>query len=507
LESEIKTIVSLEGISKKFGGIYALNEVDFDLRNEIHSIVGHNGAGKSTLVQILMGGLKPDAGMIYLNGKPVSFSSPREALNQGIAMVWQELDNFQNLSITENIMMGRFVHRKNGAIDWGANHELCRKYLVRIKVDVNPRTLMGKLPLSQQQLVEFAKALSYNPAVLILDEPTSALSFTEEEVLYETVRTIREQGVAVVYISHRLEEIITLSDRITVLRDGHKVFTKQMADLDKDSIVDAIIGSSKQTRSHQKDKADSTRTKRKDFTSSPVVIDVKNLSKDRYLQNISFSLHRGEFIGITGVFGSGITELGQLLFGILQDYEGTILLDGEPIGHTSPNKAVKAGIGYVPKNRKEEGILPNMSVGDNIILSSLDKICKLGFIDFKKKNGIIDSIIDTIDLRPRKPEMPIVALSGGNQQKVVIARWMSNKSQILIFDEPTRGVDVGAIEKIYDLIRLLTENGVCVIVLSSEFEEVHAEVDRLIVLNRGKIVGEIDTSIDPWKVAFALAVN
>jgi ribose transport system ATP-binding protein len=343
--------------------------------------------------------------------------------------------------------------------------------------------------------------------VLILDEPTSALSFTEEEVLYETVRTIRGQGVAVVYISHRLEEIMTLSDRITVLRDGHKVFTKQMADLDKDSIVDAIIGSSKQTQSHQTYKADSTRAKRKDFTSSPVVVDVKNLSKGRYLQNISFSLRQGEFIGITGVFGSGITELGKLLFGILQDYEGTILLDGKPINYASPNKAVKAGIGYVPKNRKDEGIIPNMSVGDNIILSSLDKICKLGFIDFKKKNEIINSIIDTIGLRPRKPEMPIVALSGVNQQKVVIARWMSNKSQILIFDEPTRGVDVGAIEKIYDLIRLLTENGVCVIVLSSEIEEIHAEVDRLIVLNKGKIVGEIDTSVDPWKVAFALAIN
>ena len=507
MESEIKTIVSLEGISKKFGGIYALNEVDFNLRNEIHSIVGHNGAGKSTLVKILMGGLKPDAGMIYLNGKQVSFSSPREALDQGIAMVWQELDNFQNLSITENIMMGRFVHRKNGAIDWGANHELCRKYLEKIKVDVDPRTLMGKLPLSQQQLVEFAKALSYDPAVLILDEPTSALSFTEEEVLYETVRTIRGQGVAIAYISHRLEEIITLSDRLTVLRDGQKVFTKQMVDLDKDSIIEAIIGSSKRTQSHQKDKADSTRTKRKDFTSSPVVIDVKNLSKDRCLHNISFSLHRGEFIGITGVSGSGITELGQLLFGILQDYEGTILFDGEPIDYISPNKAVKEGIGYIPKSRKEEGILPNMSVGDNIILSSLAKICKLGFINSKKKNGIINSIMDTIDLRPRKPEMPVSELSGGNQQKVVIARWMSNKSQILIFDEPTRGVDVGAIKKIYDLIRLLADNGVCVIVMSSEFEEIHAEVDRLIVLNKGKIVGEIDTSVDSWKVAFALAIK
>ncbi len=366
---------------------------------------------------------------------------------------------------------------------------------------------MGKLPLSQQQLVEFAKALSYDPAVLILDEPTSALSFTEEEVLYETVRTIRGQGVAIAYISHRLEEIITLSDRLTVLRDGQKVFTKQMVDLDKDSIIEAIIGSSKRTQSHQKDKADSTRTKRKDFTSSPVVIDVKNLSKDRCLHNISFSLHRGEFIGITGVSGSGITELGQLLFGILQDYEGTILFDGEPIDYISPNKAVKDGIGYIPKSRKEEGILPNMSVGDNIILSSLAKICKLGFINSKKKNGIINSIMDTIDLRPRKPEMPVSELSGGNQQKVVIARWMSNKSQILIFDEPTRGVDVGAIKKIYDLIRLLADNGVCVIVMSSEFEEIHAEVDRLIVLNKGKIVGEIDTSVDSWKVAFALAIK
>ena len=504
MKTKDENIVSLEGISKTFGGVHALNNVNFNLTNEVHSIVGHNGAGKSTLVKILMGALKPDEGKIFIDGKQVSFSSPREAMQNGIAMVWQELNNFPNLSITENMMMGRFIRRKNGAVNWTANHEQCAQHLKRLKIDINPRVMMGSLPLSLQQLVEFAKVLSYDPKVLILDEPTSALSFSEQEVLYEKVKTIKEEGIAVVYISHKLEEIMTLSDRVTVLRDGKKIFTKQMEDLDKDAIVEAITGN---TMHKVVTSAVRTGQRRIDIEKSKVVMDVKNLSMERVLNDVSFSLHRGEILGITGVSGSGITPLGQILFGVLKNYEGEIILNEKKVDYKLPMQAVKAGVAYVSKDRKGDGIIPNMSVGDNIVLSTLSKINKFGFIEKKKRKKIIDEIMDTIDLLPRRPDMTIGSLSGGNQQKGMIARWISNQSEVLIFDEPTRGVDVGAIKKIYELIRSLADKGLSVIVISSEFEEIHSEVDRILVFNKGRVIGEFDPFVDPWEKAFVSAIE
>lgn len=502
MEHNNEPVILLENISKTFGGIYALDGVTFELGDEIHSIVGHNGAGKSTLVRILMGALQPDSGKIYLKGKPVSFSSPREAQDHKIAMVWQELANFPNLTITENLLMQRFRYNSVGQIDWKASHELCRQYLDRINLDVDPATIMGKMPLAQQQLVEFAKAMSYDPNILILDEPTSALSFTEQEILYEKIKMIRAQGVSVIFISHKLEEVMALSDRVTVLRDGHRVFTKHVSELTKDMIVEGIVG--KASEQKQKKKADVMKPMP---PSVPVILKVENLSMERRLKGISFDLRKGEILGITGVSGSGISEVGQILFGIERKYTGSIYLDGKPIVNESPRKAVMTGFGYVPKNRKEEGIVPQMSVGDNIVLSALKEISVSGFVSQKKKNPVVGRIMETIDLRPRNPEISIESLSGGNQQKGVIARWMSRESRILILDEPTRGVDVGAIQKIYALIREMAAAGLSVIVISSEFEEIHSVANRMIVLNRGDIAGEIYPQEHSWEDAFALAVK
>lgn len=503
MEARNEPIVKLNNISKKFGGIYALNDVSFDLKDEIHSIVGHNGAGKSTLVQILMGALQPDSGEIYLHGRQVNFASPREALQNHISMVWQELSNFPNLSITENFFMRRFLRNKLGSIDWKACHELSKQYLERIELDIDPTTVVGKLTLVQQQLIEFAKVLSYDPSVLILDEPTSALSIKEQEILYGKIRLIKSQGVSIVFISHKLDEVLLLSDRITVLRDGRKIFTKNADEVDKDEIVKNIVG---QPVIKENENQHSV-IKKKTVESSSVVMEVHNLRMERKLDAVSFDLYKGEILGIVGVTGSGISEIGKILFGLEKEFTGDVLLEGKCYLCHSPEHAVKNGIGYVPKERKQEGIIPGMSVGDNIVLSTLKAISLSGFVSKKKKKIVVDKIMETIDLRPRNPEIAISSLSGGNQQKVVMARWISKQFRVLILDEPTRGVDVGSIQKIYELLRELTLLGVSIIVISSEFEEVHATADRLIVLNKGKIIGQLDPSESSWKKAFSLAIQ
>jgi ribose transport system ATP-binding protein len=297
--------------------------------------------------------------------------------------------------------------------------------------------------------------------------------------------------------------VMTLSDRITVLRDGHKIFTKNVNELDKDSIIENIVG-----KPSEKTKVRSQSSlPKKAAVSSSVVLDVSDLSAERKLDKVTFCLHKGELLGIVGVSGSGISEIGKILFGTAASFTGKIILESKPYIPTSPEFSVMHGIGYVPKERKEEGIIPGMSVGDNIVLSTLYKICRAGFIIKKEMMQIVDKAMETIDLRPRNPEMSISSLSGGNQQKAVMARWMSNQSRILILDEPTRGVDVGSIAKIYTLLKQMTDQGVSIIVISSEFEEVHDVSDRIIVLNKGKIVGDLDPASNPWEKAFALAIQ
>lgn len=497
-------VIKLNNVSKQFGGIFALKNVDFELKKEIHSIVGHNGAGKSTLMKIIIGAYQPDEGEVLLNGKCANFSSPREAQNAGISMVWQELSNFPNLTITENILMHRYIRNKIGGIDWRANHELCREYLHRIDLDIDPQKKVREFPLAQQQLVEFAKALSYSPSLMILDEPTSALSLIEQEILYKKVWMIKEQGVAVIFISHKLDEVMLLSDRITVMRDGQRIFTKQKDEVKKDEIIDAIVGR------NIKDKhgADSIKyDARKYNKSTQKLLKIKNLEIERKLSNVSFDLKKGEILGLVGVSGSGISEIGKILTGLEHEYQGEMYLNGNFYKPTRPQDAVRNRIGYVPKNRKDEGIIPNMSAEDNITLSSLKELSRFSFINRKKAKKHALEAMDIVDIIPRDAALAIGLYSGGNQQKAVIARSICNRSSILILDEPTRGVDVGAIHKIYSLIRNMADEGLSVIIISSDFEEVCDVVDRVLVFNKGVIVGEIESKDLAWKDVLALAVK
>ena len=502
MSEKYDVVVSMEHISKRFGGVYALKDVDFDIRKEIHAIVGHNGAGKSTLMKILMGALKQDEGEVRLNGRVLDFSSPREALANGIAMVWQELNNFPNMTVMENMLMRRFVMLKSGkGIDWKASYALCAEYLKNMDLDIDPRTKMSQLPLAHQQLVEFAKAMSYDPAVLILDEPTSSLSVAEQEVLYEKIRLIKSKGVAIIFISHKLDEVLMLSDRISVFRDGRKIFTREASELTKKDIVAGIVG--KETSLTENLRSEHSHA----VSENEVAVEVNELNIERRLKGISFKAHKGEVLGLVGVEGSGISDIGKVLMGIEQEYTGSYEVSGRKCKFASPKDAVHSGIGYVPKERKDAGIIPRMSVGDNIILSSLKNVSKFGFVRKTLASRSIIEVLDEVDLLPRNPQMMMESLSGGNQQKGVIGRWLSKKCDVLILDEPTRGVDVGAIHKIYSLIRQLAESGLCVIVISGEFEETHSVADRLIVFNDGRTVAELDPKQCVWEDAFAMAVK
>ena len=497
-------IVSMQHINKTFGGVYALKDVCLDVTNEIHAIVGHNGAGKSTLMKTLMGAYKQDSGEIYLNGRILHINSPREALQNRIAMVWQELANYPNMTVTENMLMRRFVMKKGGhRIDWKASHALCKEYLERMDLDIDPTTKMSQLPLAHQQLVEFAKAMSFDPAVLILDEPTSSLSVAEQEVLYDKIRLIRSKGVAMIFISHKLDEVMMLSDRISVFRDGQKIFTRAASELSKKDVVTAIVGKETDLLEgmHHSDEMAAGNARRE------CCVEIRGLNIERKVHDVSLKAYKGEVLGLVGVEGSGISEIGRTLMGIQQEYSGEYALEGRVHKFASPKDAVAAGIGYVPKNRKEEGIIPGMSVGDNIILASLRQVSRAGFIQGGRAREAVGRVLDEVDLLPRDPSLKMEALSGGNQQKGVIGRWISRKCKVLILDEPTRGVDVGAIDKIYSLVRKMADDGLCVIVISAEFEETHSVADRLIVMNDGRIAGELDPRHCSWEDAFALAVK
>ena len=492
--------VSLHAVTKRYGGITALDSVDFEVKNEIHALVGHNGAGKTTLVKVLMGAVQPDSGFVRLNGERVSLASPKEAQEKGVAMVWQELANFPNLTVAENILMDRFSRTQSGTLSWNRTNERAEEFLRKVNLEIDPRTKLSELPLSQQQLVEFAKALSFGPHVLILDEPTSALSIREQDLLYQTVLSLREQGLSLIYITHKIDEIFKLAGRVTVLRDGRRVFTRRIEELTADLIIEGIVGTAIAARP---EKARSTRSP----VSAGYILEVRNLHLERKLHGISFSLEKGEILGVAGLSGSGISDLGKVIFGIESPTSGEIIFEGEPVAYDSPRTAVRLGIGYVPKNRKEEGLVPGMAVADNIALPSLRAISRGLLISRRMRASLVTPIMELTDIKPMNLELSAESFSGGNQQKLVLSRWIANASKLLVLDEPTRGVDVGAIRKIYDLLREIAERGVGILILSSEFEEIHSEVDRIVVLSRGNIVGVLDPHEHPWEYGLSLALK
>lgn len=472
--------LKLERIYKAFPGVQAVNDVSLDVyAGEILALVGENGAGKSTLMNIINGVVPLDSGKIYLDGQPVVIDSPRHALELGITMIHQELALIPQLTVGQNIFLGREPRRWRFWIDWKRLYQQAQAELERLGIDVPVQAQVADLSIAQRQLVEIAKALSYNARLIALDEPTSALTERETETLFRLVRSLRGQDVALIYISHRLEEVFELADRIAIMRDGHLVAVGKKEDFTPAEVVRLMVG----------------RELAEFFPKVPTqrgepVLRAVNLRAGREVRGVSLELYRGEIVGLAGLVGSGRTNLARLLFGADRAEDGEIWVDGRRVEIRSPRDAIRLGIGLVPEDRKAQGLFLGQSVRSNVAVSLLEHFSRLGFIDFSSINKVVKSMIERLRVRTPSLQQRVRNLSGGNQQKVVISRWLSLNPKILIMDEPTRGVDVGAKAEIHALMGELAAQGMAVLMISSELPEILGVSDRILVMREGRIVAE-----------------
>jgi len=493
-------LLSLSGVSKEFPGVKALNNVHFDLgEGEVHAIVGENGAGKSTLMKILSGIYKKDSGEIIYKGKSVNIPNPFEAQKLGISIIHQELNLMPHLTVAENIFIGR-EDRFPGGIFLN-NSKLVSatiELLKELDLNLNPNDIVGELSIAKQQMVEIAKAVSYRGSVIIMDEPTSSLTPAETDALFKIIRSLKAAGRGVVYISHRLEELEKITDRITVLRDGEYVKTLKTSETDIPEVISLMVG-----RKVEQDQRPQNRSIGKE-----IVLKVEGLSDLRLLKDISFDLRKGEILGFAGLMGAGRTELARAIMGADPKSSGRITLNGTEVKIKQPSDAVAAGIGYLSEDRKRFGLLLNQDVTFNVILSSIPRFSnKFGFLKVKSAAGITRDVIAQLRVRTPSERQFLKNLSGGNQQKVVIAKWLSRDCEVLIFDEPTRGIDVGAKDEIYRLLTGLAEEGKSIIMISSELPEVLRLSDRIAVMCDGRLTGIIDNKDANQNVIMELATK
>ncbi|GAB7387005.1 xylose ABC transporter ATP-binding protein [Bacillaceae bacterium] len=475
-------------ITKDFPGVRALDNVTFSVRKgEIHALCGENGAGKSTLMKILSGVYPAGTyeGKIIVNGEEKRFQGIKDSEEAGIAIIHQELALVKQMTVGENIFLGN-EPRKNGVIDWDLLYANTKKWLDEVGLDVSPDTKVEKLGIGQQQLVEIAKALSKNSDIIILDEPTAALTENEVEILMNILRRLRSQGVTCIYISHKLNEVLSLADTVTVLRDGKTVGTEPIERLTEEKIISLMVGRTLTERfPYEPRKIGERILEIKDYS----VIDP--YSRKKMIDNVSFSLHKGEILGIAGLMGAGRTELFTSLFGILGgEKQGEILLEGKPVKIRSPREAIRHGIAYVSEDRKRFGLVLNMDIKQNTTMAALKKVMNRGVIDETREIQETEHYAKKMKLKAPGLEARVSQLSGGNQQKVVLGKWLMTDPKILILDEPTRGIDVGAKYEIYKLINELAAEGMAVVMISSELPEVLGMSDRILVMAEGKIVGE-----------------
>ena len=470
-------ILQVRSLTKTFAGIKALNNVQMNLRKgEVHALMGENGAGKSTFMKILSGLETPDSGEITLNGKRLTNTTVREAQRNGISMIHQEILAVPELTVAQNIFLGREPKGWfSGWLDDRSINQQAEKLLTHMGVTINVRSKMKDLSVAEQQMVEIAKAMSNNAQVLIMDEPTSALSHKEVAVLFTLIDELKKKGVAIIYISHKMEEISQLADTITVLRDGNYIGTYPASELDTHSLINLMVG-----REIDNLFPDS------ETEAGNEVITVKNLSRKDAFANISFAVHEGEILGIGGLMGAGRTELARVIFGLEQPERGEIYINGQLVSITSPQDAIRLGIGYVSEDRKGWGFIPDLSIRHNLTLASLPAHAKGLFIDTKHETDSAQRMIRDLHIKTTGPDQKVSNLSGGNQQKVVIGKVLLAAPALIIFDEPTRGIDVGAKFEIYKLIRQLAADGVAIIVISSELPELLGLSDRILVLEKGK---------------------
>src|SRR5829696_8825833 len=478
--TEVSPVFRLEGVTKRFGGVVAVEDVSFDLSpGEVHALVGENGAGKSTLMKIVDGLYGPDEGTLEVGGEAASFSSPRDAEAAGIAMIPQELDLFPELSVAENLFVGRKRPRTRwGGLDWEAMQDEARRRFDALGVSLDAMSTVKRLSVANQQIVAMARALVGEARAVIMDEPTSSLTAREASQLFGIIEDLTAAGVGVVYISHRLDEIFEISDRITVLRDGHHIKTAPASELDAEELVRLMVG-----------RPLNELFIRSESSPGEVALEVRGLTRSGEFEDVDLTLRRGEILGLAGLVGAGRTELAQSIFGISPPDSGEVLVDGEAARIRSPQAAMEKGIFYVPEERRSQGLILPFSIKNNITLSILDRISRFGFVP-RSERQTADRFAKELSIRGAKMTDPAGRLSGGNQQKVVVAKSLAREPNILLLDEPTRGIDVGAKSEIYRLMDDLAKEGKAILLISSELEEVLSMTDRVVVMREGRISGE-----------------
>lgn len=476
------TIVSMKGIVKAFSGVYALKQANLELKaGEVHALMGENGAGKSTLMKILTGIYSKDSGSIEFEGKEVEFKNPKEAQTAGIVIVHQELNMMNHLTVGQNLFIGR-EDMQGLFINDNKMNKKAEALFEKLGIHIDPKEIMGNLTVGKQQMVEIAKAISQEAKVIVFDEPTAALTETEINDLFKIINDLRSKGIGIIYISHRMDEINRITDRVTVMRDGEYVGTLITKDCTKDDIINMMVG----RVIYEDPKQHSMVAK-----GAPVVLSVRNLNAGKMVKDVSFELYKGEILGFSGLMGAGRTELARAIFGADRMDSGEIYVNGNLVDIKTPMDAVKQGIGYLSEDRKRYGIVVDKSIAENSVMATLDNYTKGLFIDDSKVKKDAEKYVELLSTKTPSVDQYVVNLSGGNQQKVVIAKWLIRDSEILIFDEPTRGIDVGAKSEIYSLMNQLVKQGKSIIMISSELTEILRMSDRIVVMCEGRKTGEL----------------
>lgn len=474
-------VLELKGITKIFPGVKALDNVHFQLKKgEVHALMGENGAGKSTFIKVITGVHKAEEGEMFLDGNRVSFRGPRDAQAAGIAAVYQHPTSYPDLTVAENIFMGHEII-KSGMIQWKKMNEEAAKLLSQLDADFKPTDEMGALSVAQQQMVEIAKALSTNAQIIILDEPTASLTNSESEKLYRIVDKLREDGVSIIFISHRFEDMYRLATRVTVLRDSKYIGTYDVNEITNADLIKAMVG-----------REISDLFPKPEVQLGPEVLRVEGLSRVGYFKDVSFSVRAGEIVGLTGLVGAGRTEVVESICGITRSDEGKVFLEGKAVHIKQPSDAMKLGIILLPEDRQKDGLIMNWGLGRNVTLPTMGKYAKKGFNDEKKERELAKKLLEDVDTKAVTIFDPASSLSGGNQQKVVVAKALGQKMKVVIMDEPTKGVDVGAKAEIYQIMGDLAKQGYAIVLISSEMPEILGMSDRIVAMCNGKVTGELN---------------
>jgi ribose transport system ATP-binding protein len=471
----------MKNIFKSFGGVKALSDVSLQVEpGEVHALIGENGAGKSTLMKILAGAITKDSGEIIIDGSAAEYSSPKKALEMGVSVIYQELNLVPDLTVAENIFLDA-IPSKRGFVDWRLMNRESKKLMKDLGTEISAKTRIMDMSVARQQMVEIAKAIKNQSKIVVFDEPSAVLGVKDSEILFEQIAKLKAQGIAVIYISHRLDEILRITDRVTVLRDGRYITTKNTSELTLEEIVVHMTG--KEYRSISRDDA-------AEENKNDIVLEVKNISTKALVNNVSFHIRKGEVLGLAGLVGSGRSETARAIFGADPRSGGEIFIHGKKVRIKNPKQAKKHGIGFVMEDRKTAGLHLKLPIYENVTMTNLLKYKKLGFIRRKGQWKQVNTFRDLLQIKTDNIKNPVLSLSGGNQQKVSIAKWMHIEPEILILDEPTRGVDVGAKGEIYKLINILKEQGKAILLISSEFAEILGLSDRVMVIKNGEVKGE-----------------